>query len=143
VVVGGDPGDISFQFGALLSVELIDGRIIDFEVSVCEVICQKNTAKLIERTILPQQTNGLEVVKTIPLCISANDDGKLIFGFNRTPSTGSTTPIVDVYLTGNLAFQAMALEKESMAGRWCSSVPLPKPSSWMTQCCGQWRSWLA
>jgi len=27
--------------------------------------------------------------------------------------------IVDIYLTGDLAFQAMALGKESMAGWWC------------------------
>ncbi len=38
---------------------------------------------------------------------------------NRTPSIGSATPIVDIYVTSNLAFQAMALGKESMAGHWC------------------------
>jgi hypothetical protein len=113
VVVGGDHGDVAFQFGASLSVEIIARRIIDFEVSVCEVICKKDTAKLIKRTILPQLTNGLEVVKTIPLCISVNaDDGK----FNRNPSIGSTKPIVDIFVTSDLAPQAMALEKESMAG---------------------------
>ncbi len=84
------------------------------------MICRKDTAKLIERTILPRLTNGLEVVKLIPLCISVNtDDDKLVCEYNRTPSIGSTTPIVNVYVTGNLAFQAMALGKESMAGHWC------------------------
>jgi hypothetical protein len=33
-VVGGDHGDTAFQFGASVSVELSDNRIIDFEVSV-------------------------------------------------------------------------------------------------------------
>jgi hypothetical protein len=32
VFVGGDHGDTAFQFGALISVELNDARIIDFEV---------------------------------------------------------------------------------------------------------------
>jgi hypothetical protein len=120
VVVGGNHGDVAFQFGASITAEMIDGQVIEFEISVCEEIFRKDTAKLIERTILPQLTNGLEVVKLIPLCISVNtDDGKLVCKYNRTPSIGSTTPIIDVYVTGNLAFQAMALGKELMAGNWC------------------------
>ena len=43
VVVGGDHGDTAFQFGASVSVELSDDRIIDFEVSICELICCKDT----------------------------------------------------------------------------------------------------
>ncbi len=87
---------------------------------MCEVICRKNTAKLIECSILTQLTNGLEVVKTIPLCISMNaDNGKLVCKFNHNPSIGSATPIVDVYVTSDLAFLAMALGKELMAGHWC------------------------
>ncbi len=41
VVVGGDHEDTAFQFGASVSVHLKDDAIIDFEVSVCELICQK------------------------------------------------------------------------------------------------------
>ena len=36
VVVGGNHGYTTFQFGASVSVYLIGDRIIDFEVSVCE-----------------------------------------------------------------------------------------------------------
>jgi hypothetical protein len=120
VVVGGDHGDVAFQFGTSITVEMIDGQIIEFKISVCKVICRKDTAKPIERIILPRLTNGLEVVKLIPLCISVNtDDGKLVCKYNRTPSIESATPIFDVYVTGDLAFQAMALGKELMAGHWC------------------------
>ena len=56
VVVGGDHGDTAFQFGASISVELNDARIINFEVSVCELICRKDTGKLIEQTILKRLT---------------------------------------------------------------------------------------
>jgi hypothetical protein len=38
-VVGGDHGNTAFQFGASVSAELNDGRIIEFEVSVCKLIC--------------------------------------------------------------------------------------------------------
>ncbi len=136
VVDGGNHGNVAFQFGASITVEMIDGKIIEFKISVCRVICRKE-AKLIERTVLPRLTNGLEVVKLIPLCISVNtDDGELVCKCNHTPSIGSATPIVNVYNTGNLAFQAMALGKESMAGYWCMQC---KPNSWTTEQCGRWR----
>jgi hypothetical protein len=45
VLVGGDHGDTAFQFGASVSVHLTDTIIIDFEVSVCELICRKDTSK--------------------------------------------------------------------------------------------------
>ncbi len=44
VVVGGDHGDTAFQFGVSVSVDLIGDRIIDFEVTVCELICREDTA---------------------------------------------------------------------------------------------------
>ena len=59
VVVGGDHGDTAFQFGASVSVELSDDPIIDFEVSICELICRKDTGRLLEETILQRLTSGL------------------------------------------------------------------------------------
>ena len=52
VVVGSDHGDTAFQFGASVSVELSDDLIIDFKVSICELICRKDTGRLLEETIL-------------------------------------------------------------------------------------------
>ena len=111
VVVGGDHCDTSFQFGASISVEMNDARIIHFEVSVCELICRKETEKLIEQTILPRLSNGLKVVVTLPLHIETDEHGLLQCRFSHTAPVGnrSTPPKVKVYLTGDLAFQAMAL----------------------------------
>jgi hypothetical protein len=121
VVIGRDHGDTAFQFDASISVELNDTTIINFEVSVCKLICRKDMAKLIKQTILPQLTNGLEVVATMPLHIMIDEDGLLQCKFSHTTPVGnrSTTPKVDVYLTGALAFQAMALGIEPMSGWWC------------------------
>ncbi len=90
-------------------------------LSVCELIYRKDTAKLIKQTILPRLTNGLEVVATMPLHIMTDKDGLLQCRFSRTAPVGnrSTIPKVDVYLTGDLVFQAMALGKKSMSGWWC------------------------
>ena len=52
-MAGGDHGDVAFQFGAAVLLEISDGRTMDFEVSLVELICRKDTAKLIEATILP------------------------------------------------------------------------------------------
>jgi hypothetical protein len=52
VVVGGDHGNTAFQFGASVSVELSNDLIIDFKVSICGLICRKDTGRLREETIL-------------------------------------------------------------------------------------------
>jgi hypothetical protein len=117
VVVGGDHGDTAFQFGASVSVNLTGNRIIDFEVSVCELICRKDTGKLFKSTILTRLPKGLEIVATWHLHIDMKDDGLLECKFKQTCSSNSHN--VNMYVTGDLAFQAMALGKESMAGWWC------------------------
>ena len=124
-VVGGDHGDTAFQFGASVSAELSDGQIIEFEVSVCELICRKDTGKLIELTILPTLTSGLIVMATSPLYIYKDAEGNILCKFSETCPTTTTKHgtmailQVDLYVTGDLAFQAMALGKESMSGHWC------------------------
>ena len=97
--------------------------MIDFEVSVCELICRKDTGRLIKSTILPTLTSGLNVVVISPLHIYEDDEGNIICKFGKTcpptQHTATTIPHVDRYITGDLAFQAMALDKESMSGHWC------------------------
>jgi hypothetical protein len=119
VVVGGDHSDTAFQFGASVSVQLFDNRIIHFELVCYKLICRKDTAKLIEQTILPTLTNGLKIIATWYLHIETNEEGgQLLCEFKETQSSPNTH-LADIYVTGDLAFQAMALGKESMAGWWC------------------------
>ncbi len=114
--MGGDHGDTAFQFGASVFVLLRDGERIDFELSVFELICRKDTGKLIEETILPTLTSGLEIVATWHLHIERSEKGQILCEFKQTCSQNSH--LVDLYVTGVLAFQAMALGKQSMAGWW-------------------------
>ena len=58
-VVGGDHGDTAFQFGAAITAEMHDGGKIYFEVTTVELICRKDTSKLLEATILPRLTSIL------------------------------------------------------------------------------------
>jgi hypothetical protein len=125
VVIGGNHGETAFQFGASVSVELADNCIIDFEVLVCELICRKDTGRLIEETILTKLSAGLEVISTFDLHIYNHHNNRALVvkycraGQIQTAPTPSQVPISEVFVTGNLAFQAMALGKESMAGPWC------------------------
>ncbi len=90
---------------------------------MCDLICRKDTGRLIESTILRTLISGLKVVATSPLYIYEDDEGNKICKFGGTcPTTqhaATTIPHVDMYITGDLAFQAMALGKESMSGHWC------------------------
>jgi hypothetical protein len=124
VVVGGDHGDTAFQFGAASSVTLINDRIINFEASVCELICRKDTGKLIDSTILPTLTIGLDIVATWHLHIETSKQGQIECKFRETQMLNSLT--IDMYVTGDLPFQAMALGKESMTGWWCMLCKSPR-----------------
>jgi hypothetical protein len=124
VVAGGNHRDTAFQFCSSVSVHLTDNRVIEFEVSVCELICRKDTGKSIETTILLRLTRGLEIVATWHLHIKNNKQGQIKCEFKDARSINSIT--IDTYVTGNLAFQAMALEKESMTGWWCMLCKLPR-----------------
>jgi hypothetical protein len=91
VVVGGDHGDTAFQFGASVSVHLTDNRVIEFEVLVCELICRKDTGKLIESTILSRLTRGLGIVATWYLHIKNNKQGQTKCEFKDGRSINSLT----------------------------------------------------
>ncbi len=70
-------------------------------------------------------TSGLKKVATLPLHIHYDDhDGKIVCQFSKTstihsPPHSTTIETVDCYITGDLAFQAMSMGRESMAGYWC------------------------
>ena len=83
-VVRGDHGDKAFQFGESVSVHLISDRQIDFELSVCELICHKDMGKLIKSTILTQLTQGLEIGAMWNLHIEMNSNRKLECEFKQT-----------------------------------------------------------
>ena len=107
MVVGGDHGDTAFQFGASVLVELADDSKINFEVSVCELICRKDTGRLLEETILERLTSGLEIIATFELHLFKDAGGSLIAEFCRpcqiqNPTAMPThTPITDIFITGN------------------------------------------
>ena len=85
VVTGGDHGDIAIQFGAAVLIDISNGSTIDFEVTVVELICRKDTAKLIEATIMPGLTSGFKKVATLPLHIHYDDLNSNIYcNFSKT-----------------------------------------------------------
>ena len=128
VVIGGDHGNIAFRFGASVSVELSNDRIIDFNVLICELICRKDTGRLLEETILQPLTSDLEIIFTFQLHLFTDDEsGVLIAKYHHCNPSSNVTPghipTTEVFVTGNLAFQAMAIGKELMAKNWCMQWP--------------------
>jgi hypothetical protein len=133
VVAGGDHGDVDFQFGASVHIEISDGSTIHFEVSVLDLICRKDTAKLIEATILPGLPSGLKKVATMSLLIHHEEkDGNIHCKFSNistilSPEHLTTIEKVDYHITGDLAFQAMSMGSKSMAGYWCMQCLANRP----------------
>jgi hypothetical protein len=133
VVAGGDHGNVAFQFGASVQIEISDRSTIYFEVSVLELICRKDTPKLIEATLLPGLTSGLMKVATLSLHIYHDKrDGKIHCKFSNTstilsPQHLTTIEKVDCYITSDLAFQAMSMGRESMARYWCMQCLANRP----------------
>ncbi len=83
VVAGSDHGNVAFQFGASVHVKISDGSRMNFKVSVIELICRKDSAKLIQATILPGLTSSLKKVATLRLHIHKNDS-KIHCKFGKT-----------------------------------------------------------
>ena len=139
VVVGCDHGNTAFRFGASVSVKLSNDRIIDFEVSTCELICRKDTGRLLEETILQQLTSGLEIISTFQLHLFTDVESGVLLIEYRDPSSNVTPghiPITEVVVTGDLAFQAMAFGKELMAGHHCMQCKASRQQ--FTDSCELW-----
>jgi len=139
VVVGGDHGNTSFQFGASVSVKLSDDHIINFKVSICKLICRKDTGHLLEETILQRLTSGLEIISTFQLHLFTDVESGVLLIEYHDPSLNVTPghiPITEVVVTGDLAFQAMALGKESMAGHHCMQCKASRQQ--FTDSCELW-----
>ena len=76
-VAGGDKGGDAFQFGTTVYVETNDDTVHSFEVSVCEVICEKDTAEILSNTIVKNLTKGLKnCTKTLHIYTDTNDNVK-------------------------------------------------------------------
>ncbi len=70
-------------------------------------------------------TQGLEIISTFELHLFIDEQNSIVAKFHSRgppttePTTTTNTLITEVFVTGDLAYQAMALGKESMAGHWC------------------------
>ena len=121
-VVGGDHGDTAFQFGAAITVHLKSGDKVHFELLSCELICHKDTSALIEATILRTLTKGLRIISEQSLHINKSDGNTLVCKFDAPPPPEINDPTkikIEVYSTGDLAYQLMTQGREGMSGAHC------------------------
>ncbi|KAL7553941.1 hypothetical protein ACHAWF_017571 [Thalassiosira exigua] len=121
-ITGGDHGDVAFQFGATVQVETKEENL-EFEMSLAEVLCRTDSAEIIEKTILGDLTKAMKTVATKRLHIYKDAEGKVGCCFGAMPDGASFESYsgieVKMHVTGDLAFYAMALGRESMSGAWC------------------------
>jgi hypothetical protein len=120
-VAGGDHGDTAFQFGAAVTAKLRSGYELSYGLLSSELICRKDTAALLEATILPHLTKGLKIISEQPLHLYKTDDDSLICTFYASPVkvTDPTKISVEIYSTGDLAYQVIGQGREGMSGVHC------------------------
>ncbi|KAL7530344.1 hypothetical protein ACHAXR_003439, partial [Thalassiosira sp. AJA248-18] len=122
---GGDHGGDAFQFGSKVAVHFHnDTKPIIFEISVGEVICRTDSSELLEKTLVPKLTPGLEKIAKTKLWIYLDADNLIKCEFGDKPKDLADTHMkcidkIFLYITGDLSFYAMALGRESMSGHWC------------------------
>ena len=123
IIAGGDHGQVAFQAGARIVVILKKGQLI-FEVSVAEVLCRKDNADILQKTIEPRLSRGLEGISKSSLNIACDANGCVLScSFSCFAAQQSECSVIQknvhLYVVGDLAFYAMVLGRESMSGNWC------------------------
>eukprot|EP00956_Cyclotella_meneghiniana_P036251 scaffold123208_cov22-Cyclotella_meneghiniana.AAC.1 len=94
---------------------------IVFEVSLAEVICRKDTSALIQATIGDYMKSGFKIIADSTLTIGQDESGNIICSFDALSDEykRKDTPLTSMYVTGDLAFYAMVLGRESSSGTRC------------------------
>jgi hypothetical protein len=114
---------MAFQFGVAITAELQDGEQRYFKICFCKSVCRKDTSALLEKTSLPHLTTGLEVISTQALYLYSNADDLLLCSFTTLLliyiNHDTATIQVSIFITGDLAFQAMIMGREAMSGQHC------------------------
>ena len=128
VIAGGDHGCGAFVAGAKVVVTFSDKSSVYFDVSVAEVLCRKDNAEVLEKTILTELTKGLKTMAENEMHIIRKKNGDYDCVFGKMCDVAATLEEGDIivkalkvhlYVTGDLAFYAMVLGKEGMSGHWC------------------------
>ena len=125
VTLGGDHGGDAFQFGAKVGLHFHGNRKpIYFEVSACEVICRTDCSELLEKTLVEKLTPYIKKMETDTMWVYLDEEQKVQCCYGNKPANIDEDRIKGIhktwfYVTGDLAFYAMALGRESMSGHWC------------------------
>jgi hypothetical protein len=83
MIIGSDHDETAFQFGAIVLKELDDECHLDFEVMVCELICCKDSGRLLKETILERLTQRLDIISTFELHLFIDERNSVMPSFVR------------------------------------------------------------
>ena len=132
IINGGDHGIGAFIAGARIVVTLnesieeegSDIVPICFEISVAEIICKKDNAEILTKTIRTNLTEGLKTLSERDIVLGMNQSNKIVCSFQQTNESiigdvQSKSLRAVLYVVGDLAYYGMVLGKEGMSGKWC------------------------
>jgi hypothetical protein len=119
LILGGDHGAGAFQFGVKVVIAS-KKSVLTFDIAVAEVICKKDNAEVLKLTVEQHLTEGISAItkETLTFGYGSNGDMACFFG-SCDGLTSRCAPAKDVWFTGDLAFYAMVLGRESSSGTRC------------------------
>ncbi|KAL7526841.1 hypothetical protein ACHAXR_001674, partial [Thalassiosira sp. AJA248-18] len=122
-ISGGDHGQGAFIAGSRIVISLgdEDAEPISFEISVAEIVCKKDNADILKKTIKDELTKGFDTLAKNDLVfrLNANDQIECSFVPASENDTAAKSLRANMYIVGDLAFYGMILGKEGMSGKWC------------------------
>ena len=92
---------------------------ICFEISVAEIICRKDNADILSKTIRGHLTDGLRTLAQNKIAMKLDDQGLIVCSLVEQTINCTHAVEVTMYVVGDLAFYGMILGKEGMSGKWC------------------------
>ena len=131
IITGADHGLGAMIVGSRIVVILKDNVSDDtkesfsFEISVAEILCRKDNADLLDKTVKTELTKGLRTIAKNKLVIS-HKDSTIDCGFESSGDDSEVSMSTGMYIVGNLALYGMLLGKEGMSGNWCHICKLSK-----------------
>ena len=125
VISGGDHGKGAFIAGSRIVVTLndtaieTDNNLICSEIYVAEIICRKDNADILSKTIRGYLTYGLRTLAQNKITTKLDNQGLIVCSLVEQTVNCIHAVKVTMYVVGDLAFYGMILGKEVMSGKWC------------------------
>jgi hypothetical protein len=135
VIIGGDHGGRKFHMTMKPNFRLPNKETVSYLTQSASISFSKDNIEILKETVLDSIGEGLRIIALGPSFLVLDSDYTVKFSLSNTTSSSSlhcSCPL-QVYLVGDLKFNAQMSGKQDMSSYWCMWCML-HPSEWRTFC---------